>query len=456
MDDDGLCEVQIKDTNQEVSSLWYMRNNNLCASILPKGKRCDMHVHSRFSGYDRTREEGPIRYLENPIPAAAGVKECYNYIYQIYNIAKSRGMDFVTVSDHDSIEGPLILVENHPDDCFVTCEYTVHGGKSKDGRNVGVHIHTPGLEYPLNSDVKLDANQMRELHAELKKLRGRGFKEFDRQCEQMNVRRSLNHPATNFNDAPISAELFEEWCSTFKYLEINNDARLENTVVKIMAEKHGNILYAGTDAHMYNRIGMCYTESIGDVSSPQEFMRAFDEGNIGIGSFSNADTFNEKFGSHVSAFTSDVYSGAWQYIKKEWGWRKLCTVGATVGLPIGLSFLAGPAIGVLPFVLGEGFLFATVPYVISRTQKRLEAENTRRLYHEILENRRNKEIVAGEELGKLEERIQAINEQYGEQKSQLEKTKLIRPPTGWDRFVNRMLGGFKVFRSNYRDKIKKE
>ena len=58
--------------------------------------RCDVHVHSRHS--DRPSEW----YLDR-----IGAPESFTEPLEIYRLAKARGMDFVTISDHDSVAGSL-------------------------------------------------------------------------------------------------------------------------------------------------------------------------------------------------------------------------------------------------------------------------------------------------------------------------------------------------------------
>ena len=59
--------------------------------------RCDLHVHSKYSGA-----------LTLPILSRV-VRECYSEPAAVYEIALARGMDLVTLTDHDSIEGALQL-----------------------------------------------------------------------------------------------------------------------------------------------------------------------------------------------------------------------------------------------------------------------------------------------------------------------------------------------------------
>ena len=74
--------------------------------------RCDLHVHSWYSG----RAEVPL--LEH-----VG-RECYSDPLEVYERAMARGMDLVTLTDHDTIDGALGLA--HLPNTFVSEEVTVH------------------------------------------------------------------------------------------------------------------------------------------------------------------------------------------------------------------------------------------------------------------------------------------------------------------------------------------
>ncbi len=79
--------------------------------------RCDLHVHSLHSG---PADLPVLRHLG---------RECYSEPEAVYEQARRRGMDLVTLTDHDSIEGALRLA-HHPD-AFVSEEVTLHleGGR---------------------------------------------------------------------------------------------------------------------------------------------------------------------------------------------------------------------------------------------------------------------------------------------------------------------------------------
>jgi predicted metal-dependent phosphoesterase TrpH len=72
--------------------------------------RCDLHVHSRHSGPATVPVLGLL------------AQECYSTPQQVYEEARRKGMDLVTLTDHDTIAGALELA-GRPD-TFVSEEVT--------------------------------------------------------------------------------------------------------------------------------------------------------------------------------------------------------------------------------------------------------------------------------------------------------------------------------------------
>ena len=64
--------------------------------------RADLHVHSIHSGFTRT-----LRMFRS--------RDCYSNPETVYRTARARGMDLVTITDHDSLDGCLDLLDRHPD-----------------------------------------------------------------------------------------------------------------------------------------------------------------------------------------------------------------------------------------------------------------------------------------------------------------------------------------------------
>src|SRR5262249_10602060 len=73
--------------------------------------RADMHCHSDASERSKLG-----------VQRAVGLPECATPPEEVYALAKRRGMDFVTITDHDTIDGVLQLAERH--DVFVSEELT--------------------------------------------------------------------------------------------------------------------------------------------------------------------------------------------------------------------------------------------------------------------------------------------------------------------------------------------
>src|SRR5262249_42160256 len=75
--------------------------------------RADLHVHSRYS--DR-----PTEWLLQRL----GAPECYTNPRTVYDAARRRGMQFVTITDHNCIDGAIEIA--HLPDTFVSSEITTY------------------------------------------------------------------------------------------------------------------------------------------------------------------------------------------------------------------------------------------------------------------------------------------------------------------------------------------
>lgn len=75
----------------------------------------DLHCHSKFSKH-------PSEWFLQRIGAA----ESYTEPDFIYKTMKSRGMDFVTITDHNNMEASWYLTQKYPEDTFTGTEFTVY------------------------------------------------------------------------------------------------------------------------------------------------------------------------------------------------------------------------------------------------------------------------------------------------------------------------------------------
>jgi len=91
----------------------------------------DLHVHSKYSNH-------PSEWFLQRL----GASESYTEPEAIYKLARKRGMDFVTVTDHNRIKASLELVKKHPQHCFSGVEATAYFPED----NCKVHILIYGLD----------------------------------------------------------------------------------------------------------------------------------------------------------------------------------------------------------------------------------------------------------------------------------------------------------------------
>lgn len=156
--------------------------------------RADLHLHSRYSV---SSSEYLIRMMQ--------LNESYTDIETLYVQAKARGMDFVTVTDHDTIDGALELVENHPADSFVSVEVTARFPED----NCKAHI----LVYDINEK---QFSRVRSIRRDIYELRDYLVSE--------ELPHSLAHATYNM-DGMLKLEHLQKFILLFDVFEVCNGGR---------------------------------------------------------------------------------------------------------------------------------------------------------------------------------------------------------------------------------------
>ena len=90
--------------------------------------RADLHCHSTASQISKLG-----------VQRALGLPECATPPEEVYALAKRREMDFVTITDHDTIDGVLQIADRH--DVFVSEELTARFA----GEPQAVHVLCLGI-----------------------------------------------------------------------------------------------------------------------------------------------------------------------------------------------------------------------------------------------------------------------------------------------------------------------
>ena len=208
--------------------------------------RVDMHCHSTASQYSKL---GVQRSL--------GLPECATPPEEVYELAKRRGMDFVTITDHDTIDGCLALADRP--DCFVSEELTARFAGEPQAVHVLCYGITPGDHEWLQAhsgDVEACASYLHE----------RGIA-----C-------ALAHPFFNVA-APLRRHHRRRLAELFPIWEVRNGSRAAelNMPAAVYVETHGGTGIGGSDDHAGVDIGRTFTE-VPAAATPEEFLAHLQRG----------------------------------------------------------------------------------------------------------------------------------------------------------------------------------
>ena len=186
--------------------------------------RADLHCHSTASQVSKLG-----------VQRRAGLPECATPPEEVYELAKRRGMDFVTITDHDTIDGVLTIADRP--DVFISEELTV----SFPGEPQAVHVLCFGITPGDHEWLQAHSGNVEEC-AEY--LRGN------------EIACALAHPFYAVA-APLAphhrrrlAELFGTW-------ETRNGSRAHelNRPAAVFAETQGLAAVGGSDDHAGVDIG---------------------------------------------------------------------------------------------------------------------------------------------------------------------------------------------------------
>jgi len=113
-------------------------------------KQADLHVHSLYS-------EHPDEWFLKRLGAA----ESYTDPETVYRQAKAKGMDYVTITDHNRIQGALLLHERYPAEVIVGVESTVYFPEDKCKVHILLYGITPE-QFEVIQKVRKDIYSFRE------------------------------------------------------------------------------------------------------------------------------------------------------------------------------------------------------------------------------------------------------------------------------------------------------
>src|ERR1017187_5684383 len=202
--------------------------------------RVDMHVHSTASQLPRL---GIQRSLHLP--------ECATTPEQVYELAKRRGMDFVTITDHDTIVGAQSIA--HLPGTFISEELTV----SFKGEPQAVHVLCYGIAPEDHEWLQAHSDDVESC---AKYLHTRA------------VTAALAHPFYAVQ-APLTARHRRRLAQLFPIWETRNGSRAKelNLPAFVYIETPGGTPTGGREDHAGIDIGLACTETPA-VATPVQFL----------------------------------------------------------------------------------------------------------------------------------------------------------------------------------------
>lgn len=189
--------------------------------------RCDLHVHTTHSGMCT---EPFLRLI---------ARESYNDPLALYAILKSRGLDLVTVTDHDSIDAAESL-RKYPD--FFLSEEVTCTSPSGTVFHVGVF------------DIR------ESHHVELQRRRD-DLPRFLAYLNEQDLLFSANHVFSGLT-GPRTAADFDHFALSFPAIETRNGQmpRSSNRFAATFARRSAKIPIGGSDAHTLAATAKTFTE----------------------------------------------------------------------------------------------------------------------------------------------------------------------------------------------------
>ncbi|MEA2192472.1 MAG: hypothetical protein QOI73_2593, partial [Solirubrobacteraceae bacterium] len=197
----------------------------------PTTSRVDLHCHSTASAVSKLG-----------VQRALGLPECATPPEEVYELAKRRGMDFVTITDHDTIDGAVELAEKY-DDAFVSEELTAWFC----GEPRAVHILCWGITPADHERLRFLSYDVEAVAAELRRR---------------SIACALAHPFYAV-EAPLLPRHRRRLAQLFGIWETRNGSRAAelNAPAVVYVETHGGAGVGGSDDHAGVDIGRTFTQT---------------------------------------------------------------------------------------------------------------------------------------------------------------------------------------------------
>lgn len=253
--------------------------------------KADLHVHSKYSDHPSTWGH---KVYKSP--------ESFTEIETVYSQAKLRGMDFVTLTDHDDIRGSLELTQTYPDDTFISCEVTTFFPED----NCKIHVLVYGLnESQFNEimEIRFNIYTFRDYiveqnlaysvaHATYDQDRLLRFEHIEKLVVLFDVFETINGGSDSQNNLllhrylqNLSQEALEELQAKHQLTPMSSDPWVKGYT-------------GGSDDHCGILIGSAFTQSVS--LTPYEFLEAIkNKKSLGNGMHGSFETYATGVIKHI-------------------------------------------------------------------------------------------------------------------------------------------------------------
>jgi glycosyltransferase involved in cell wall biosynthesis/predicted metal-dependent phosphoesterase TrpH len=208
--------------------------------------RADLHCHSTASQLSKLG-----------VQRALGLPECATPPQEVLELALQRGMDFVTITDHDTIAGVLEIA--HDPRVFISVELTCWFREEPQA----VHVLVMGITEEQFLDLQAISNCVESVAEYL---------------HDHEIACALAHPFYAV-EAPLTPRHRRRLAQLFPVWEVRNGARAKelNLPAFIYVETHGGTGVGGSDDHAGVDIGRTFTETP-HAETPAEFLQHIRKG----------------------------------------------------------------------------------------------------------------------------------------------------------------------------------
>jgi len=270
-------------------------------------RKADLHLHTRHSGWQRLRLVDAL--------------DCYLDPVEAVETALGRGMDFVALTDHDSIGGWQEVFARRPD----------LRGRVIPGVEVEATFPGWGLKVHINF---LGVDEMR--FRQLEKRRGNAY-DLLRYAREQRLLAVLNHPLRTLWRKPRLRRFLAEapdWCDGYEVLN-SASPMVGNCAATDLAAlaKEPRAAVGGSDAHTLARIATAWTVAEGETAG--EFLDSVRRGACSAGGRASglteviADVYRV-VGRYYASLGGDMFRGAPARRLRNLFWATMLLPGAVL------------------------------------------------------------------------------------------------------------------------------